>query len=63
MDVDSASVKSAGGYSSINLTSVFRFGAEEWRALNSKGIILVVLLFLLRYQVLITFEDKVTGYL
>lgn len=33
----SSDCKSAGGYSSINLTSVFRFGAEAWRAQNSKG--------------------------
>ncbi|CAB3984009.1 Hypothetical predicted protein, partial [Paramuricea clavata] len=33
----SSDCKSVGGYSSINLTSVFRFGSEEWRALNSKG--------------------------
>lgn len=29
--------KSADGFSSVNLTSVFRFGYEEWTALNGKG--------------------------
>ena len=29
--------KSAGGVTAVNLTSVFRFGVEEWVALNSRG--------------------------
>ena len=33
----SSDCKSAGGYSSINLTSVFRFGSDRWRAVNGKG--------------------------
>lgn len=33
----SSDCKSAGGYSSINRTSVFRFGSDRWRAVNGKG--------------------------
>lgn len=38
----SSDCKSAGGFTGVNRTSVFRFGLEKWKALNSKGEVLTI---------------------